>query len=159
MTSPIPEPDESNGFLSGHVRVLRSSLRRLTGRDLPGLPDDAAAAARAVFHAPYVLLSHNTEADPVFNYANRTALNLFEMTWAEITRLPSRFSAETPERTERARLLAEVTAHGFIRDYAGIRISKSGRRFRIRHATVWNLTDESGTARGQAAMFAEWDYI
>ena len=30
-----------------------------------------------------------------------------------------------------ARLLAAVTSHGFIDDYSGVRISKSGRRFRI----------------------------
>ena len=39
-------------------------------------------------------------------------------------------AAEAPLREERARLLAAVAANGFIDDYSGIRISKSGRRFR-----------------------------
>ena len=64
-----------------------------------------------------------------------------------------------PDRDERARLLAAVTANGFIDDYAGIRISKTGRRFRIAQATVWNLLDESGTFSGQAAMFSRWEFL
>ena len=81
---------------------------------------------------------------------------IFEMKWDEFTALPSRLSAEAPERGERERLLAEVARTGFIRDYAGIRIAKSGKRFRIEHATVWNVADERGVARGQAAMFGAW---
>lgn len=153
------EPDATNAFHAGHVRLMRESLRRLAGAELcdPALED--AEAARAVFLAPFAVVSHGTEADPVFNYGNRVALDLFEMTWEEFTALPSRLSAEAPEREERMRLLAEVSAHGFIRDYAGIRISRSGKRFRIERATVWNLADDEGTGRGQAAMFGRWEYL
>lgn len=63
-----------------HVTLLRQSLKHWTGRDLvpPDLDDSRAAA---VFDAPFAVVSHGTEADPVFNYANRTALQLFEMDW------------------------------------------------------------------------------
>jgi hypothetical protein len=40
-----------------------------------------------------------------------------------------------------------------------VRVSASGRRFRISGATVWNLVDEQGWRRGQAAAFAEWQYL
>ena len=50
-------------------------------------------------------------------------------------------------------------ANGFIDDYAGIRISKTGRRFRIAQATVWNLLDERGIYSGQAAMFLRWEFL
>lgn len=153
----FPEPSESNGHLQEHARLLRSSLRSLTGMDLTDPTLDDAAAAHALFHAPFAVVSHDTAEDPVFNYANLTALGLFEMTWAEFTALPSRFSAEAPNREERARLLAEVTMSGCIRNYAGVRISRTGRRFRISEATVWNLTDPSGARAGQAAMFAHWE--
>jgi MEKHLA domain len=63
---------------------------------------------------------------------------------------------EAPERQERERLLARVTAHGIIDDYSGIRIAKSGRRFRILRATVWNLSDAAGRPLGQAAAFSDW---
>ena len=73
--------------------------------------------------------------------------------------MPSRLTAEAPNREERARLLAQVTQHGFIDDYSGIRISTRGRRFRIAQATVWNLRDETGHPCGQAAMFAHWEFL
>ena len=122
------EPSESNAFLTEHVRLLRQSLRRLTGMELCDPSMNDGEAARAVFFAPFVVVSHDTSDDPVFNYANQAALDLFEMTWEEFTALPSRKSAETPDRAERARLLEEVTTKGFIEDYAGVRTSKSGRR-------------------------------
>ncbi len=139
-----------------HAAILRASHRRLLGRDLPA---DGADPARALFEAPFVLVSHGTETDPVLNYGNRAALRLWEMSWEELTRTPSRYTAEAPNREERARLLAEVSARGFIEHYAGIRISKGGRRFRIESATVWNLTDEAGGRWGQAALFDRYTFL
>ena len=92
------------------------------------------------------------------NYGNAAALALWELGWEEFTRTPSRQTAEAPLREERARLLAAVTAHGFIDDYSGIRISKSGRRFRIAQATVWNLA-AAGQPYGQAALFSKWEFL
>ncbi len=137
--------------------VLRSH-RRWTGRDLL-VPAPGADAAQAAWEAPFVLVSHGTEADPVLWYGNRMALDLWEMDWAAFTSTPSRFTAEAPFREERARLMAAVTARGFIDDYAGIRITRTGRRFRIHRATVWNVVDDSGAAAGQAATFSDWDWI
>lgn len=152
-------PCEENDFLSPHVDLLRRSLKRLTGRDLapPGL--SSSEAARTVFEAPFVVLSHDTAEDPVFNYANLRALELFEATWDQLTTLPSRRSAEAPQRAERERLLQEVTANGYIADYAGVRISLGGCRFRIAQALVWNLIDDDGCRRGQAAMISQWEYL
>jgi hypothetical protein len=135
------------------------SFRRFTGRDLlPGL-FNPLGLSRNLFAAPFVLVSHGTEADPVLNYGNAAALDLWEMTWEELTRTPSRLTAEAPNRAERARLLEAVTARGFIDDYSGVRISKTGRRFQIAQATVWNLVTESGEPCGQAAMFKEWKFL
>jgi hypothetical protein len=142
-----------------HSAVLVRSYLKFTKRDLlPGL-FNPLGLSKNLFHAPFVLVSHGTEADPVLNYGNQAALNLWEMSWEELTRTPSRLTAEAPEREERARLLAEVTAHGFIDNYSGIRISKSGRRFRIARATVWNLVTERGEPCGQAATFSEWEFL
>jgi hypothetical protein len=76
-----------------------------------------------------------------------------------LTRTPSRLTAEAPNREERARLLEVVTKRGFIDDYSGVRISKSGRRFKISRATVWNLVSENGEPHGQAATFSDWKFI
>jgi hypothetical protein len=78
------------------------------------------------------------------------------MTPAQFLGLPSRFSAEAPLREERQALLDRVSRHGFIDDYAGVRIAADGRRFRIEAATVWNLVDPDGSVHGQAAAFSRW---
>lgn len=145
-------------WLADHVARLARSHFRWTGRELfPGVrPGDLAPVA---WEAPRILVSHGTQADPVLNFGNRAALTLWDMSWDEFTRTPSRLTAEAPERDERARLMAQVTEHGFIANYAGIRVSRSGRRFRIHSATVWNILDENGQAAGQAATFDQWQWI
>lgn len=140
-----------------HAVTLARSFRHWLGRDLlPGVAEPRGLA-EALFAAPFVLVSHGTQADPVLNYGNRAALARWEMSWEELTRTPSRLTAEPVAREERARLLAEVTRHGHIANYAGVRIAKSGRRFRISEAVVWNLLDEAGASCGQAARFDRWE--
>ena len=149
-------PSAANDFLRPHVELLLASHLRLTGRRL--WPSEAlgAALAREVFEAPFVLLSHGVEADPIFNYANRAALALFQYTWDEFIRIPSRESAEPANQAARAALMQKVTTQGYVDDYSGVRIAKSGARFRIERATVWNVVDAGGVYRGQAATFSEW---
>jgi hypothetical protein len=145
------------------TQLIARSLKHWTGRELlpPEVPPGAAAPeyAEQIFRAPFVLVSHGTETDPILNYGNAAALALWEMSWDELTRTPSRLTAEAPNREERARLLAAVAARGFIDDYTGIRISKRGRRFRIAQATVWNLLNARGQPAGQAAMFSGWEFV
>jgi hypothetical protein len=148
-----------NSAVIAQTQLIARSLKAFKQRDLlPGIFSPADFAEK-IFHAPFVLVSHGTEADPVLNYGNAAALALWEMSWEELTRTPSRLTAEALNREERARLLAAVTARGFIDDYSGIRISKTGRRFRIAQATVWNLISESGRPAGQAAMFSRWEFL
>lgn len=149
-------PAESNNYLASHVQLLRDSLRVLSGRDLVGPGVGPLEAARLIFYAPFVVLSHNTDPDPILTYANQACMKLFEIDWEHVVVTPSRYTAEAPLRDERERLLARVAAAGFIEDYAGVRVSSSGRRFMITNATVWNLVDKQRTLRGQAAMFESW---
>jgi PAS domain-containing protein len=148
-------------LMTAHVACLLASYDQRIGRPLlarePGESD--AECALRLYQAPFVVLSHGIEPDPLFNYANRAAQSLFELTWDEFVGLPSRLSAEAPERGERERLLARVSAHGYIDDYSGVRITKSGRRFRILRAVVWNLSDARGRPIGQAASFADWEPV
>jgi hypothetical protein len=120
---------------------------------------DASSLAQRLFDAPFVLLSHGTELDPILNYGNRMALTLWETTWERFTQTPSRFTAEEPLRDTRARVLAEVAQRGYADDYQGIRVSFSGRRFLIEHAVVWTIMDASDRYQGQAAMFEQWTYL
>lgn len=133
------------------LKCVVDSFRRLTGRSL--VAESAGDLWQACWAAPRVIVAHGTEADPIFFYGNQLALTRFELDFDAFTRLPSRYSAEALLREEREALLARVRDHGFIDDYAGIRISASGRRFRIEQAVVWNVLDESSQRIGQAATF------
>ncbi len=154
-----PPPSTDNEYLADHVSVLLKSLNELTGRTLVPLGLSNFSAAKTLYEAPFVVLSHNTAAEPVFNYANLTAQRLFELNWGAITTLPSRKSAEAVERDERSRLLQRVTENGYIDDYTGIRISSSGRRFRVYDAVVWNMYDTDNVYCGQGATFSRWTFV
>ena len=159
MNISIGKPDLTSTFMADHVALLRSSFEKLTGKELVPSNMSTVEAAHFLFDAPFAVISHNSDADPLFNYANRKAMQLFEMVWPEIIGLPSRMSAEPANRDERTRLLQRVTDKGYIDDYSGIRISSSGRRFKISDAIVWNLTNEQGEYVGQAAMFGNWAFV
>lgn len=152
MTEPGPE----NAWLSEHAELLIASYRRITGRELVEQKGSRTDIARALYEAPLGVVSHGLGADPVFNYGNRKALELFEMSWRDFVALPSRESAEPLDRAERQTLLDRVGRDGFVDDYRGVRISSTGRRFRIEQATVWNVVDESNLYRGQAAVIFRW---
>ena len=152
-------PTEENNFLVEHIVDIRNSYRQLLLEDLlPDLQTDEQFA-RQLFYAPFALVSHDTASDPVFNYANLKALELFELNWEDFAALPSRLSAEPVNQAERERLLAEVTENGYINHYEGVRISSTGKRFLIRNAVVWNLLDNKQRYKGQAAWFNEWVFL
>jgi hypothetical protein len=145
--------------LAEHLRRLAASFTCWTGRALIAAPNDADGLAKRLFEAPFVLLSHGTESDPILNYGNRMALTLWETDWEQFTRMPSRLTAEPLAREERARVLADVTRRGYTDAYRGVRISFAGRRFVIERAVVWTIVDANERYQGQAAMFEEWAYI
>jgi hypothetical protein len=134
------------------------SYQHWTGQSL--LPEPANISpqqlAQALFEADFVVLSHGRETDPILNYGNQQALDLWQASWLEFTQMPSRLTAEPMERQERAKLLAQAAAQGYIDGYRGIRIARNGERFWIENAMIWTLLDEQGQISGQAATFAQW---
>lgn len=142
--------------------VIRLSLRLLhsfqhwTGRNLIDSDDLAIVVAQKLYEAPFVLVSHGTEPEPIFNYGNRKALELWQLDWEAFTNLPSRCSAEPVEQKERERLLASVKNQGFISNFRGIRISSTGERFKIEDGTIWNVLDSEQRICGQAATYNRW---
>ncbi|WP_461535292.1 MEKHLA domain-containing protein [Spongorhabdus nitratireducens] len=143
-----------------HIEILLKSYHNYFAEPLlPGTDHDNAAALETLWNADFVVVSHGTEPDPVFNFGNPTALKLFELSFSDLTRLPSRKSAEAVSQAERDRLLAEVTEHGCIQNYTGVRVSSTGKKFFIENARVWNLYVESGAYYGQAAMFKSWKFV
>jgi hypothetical protein len=130
------------------LELIHNSYQRLTGKSLM-----AAFDPLALWNAPRAIVAHGTEADPVFFYGNRLALQLFGMNFEEFARLPSRYSADPMAQQARVALLDKVTKQGFVDGYSGVRIAKGGVRFHIADATIWNLLDETGVCHGQAATF------
>ena len=130
---------------------MADSYLRLLGRPLvPGDLPVGEAAQWLYEQAPFAVLAHNVAPDPVFMYANKAAQQRFGYSWDEITQLPSRLSAEAPNREERQRFLERVQRLGYETGYKGVRITRSGQRFMIEEATLWQLVDDEGNLRGQA---------
>ncbi|PEQ11138.1 MEKHLA domain-containing protein [Novosphingobium sp. PC22D] len=136
---------------ASRIRLIAQSHHRLMGKPLAEVGGDAVAA---LWSAPFALVAHGDETDPLFFFGNRVALERFGYSVEEFIGLPSRLSAEAPLRDERRRMLERVAERGYIDDYAGTRITRSGERFEISRALVWNLVDEAGRMHGQAARFA-----
>ncbi len=144
--------------LEMHSNLLADSFHRLVGRPLVETKSHASLA-EALFNAPFVVVSHGLEDDPLLNYGNAIALELWEMSWDELTSTPSRQTAEPANQQERAEAMARVKKAGFTEGYSGIRISKSGRRFLINDTVIWNVTTADKIYCGQAATFASWTFL
>lgn len=142
-----------------HCDRLVESYRHWTGRELIAASSSTTDVAQRLFDAPFVLLSHGTESDPILNYGNRMALALWETAWEQFTGMASRLTAEPRVRDDRARLLTDVTRRGYVDDYTGIRITVNGRRFLIERAEVWSVVDRAERHWGQAARFDRWTYL
>lgn len=151
-------PGYRDAFIAQSTLLL-DNFARLLGRDLIGRTGDAEGDARRLYAAPFAVLSHGTESDPVLNYANATALELWETTLETLLTTPSRLTAEPLAQDAREKVLKETAARGFLSGYSGIRISATGRRFRIANVTIWNLAHDDGRPAGQAATFDQWSAV
>jgi len=138
---------------------LLDSYRHYIGNDLIERTPDAEQQARTLFEASFVVVSHGVEPDPILNYANQTALDLWELSWDRFIKTPSRLTTEPDERAERERLLTQARAEGYYDGYRGVRISSTGRRFRVEQALIWTVIDSAGRPIGQAATFSQWSHL
>jgi MEKHLA domain len=141
-----------------HSQRLIKSFHDWTGNlllDVDGSPEEVA---QKLFTAPFVLVSHGTEPDPIFNYGNHKALELWELTWEEFTKMPLRKTAEEILQPERDRLLKSVALQGFSH-FSGVRITSTGKRFHIQDGIIWNLFDEQDQFCGQAAVYSQCTFI
>lgn len=163
-----PSPDTPNGSeedmwqhpsVIQWTQLLLDSYRHWMNQDLIERGASPLEESRRLFESSFVVVSHGVQEDPILNYGNRVALDLWEMSWEELTRTPSRLTAEPPNQEERAQMLERATQHGFIDDYRGIRISKTGKRFLVDKAIVWNVVDNQGHKQGQAATFSQWSFF
>jgi hypothetical protein len=115
--------------------------------------------AEYLFNSAFIVASHGTEKDPLLNYGNRAALSLWAMDWQQFIQTPSRLTAESNNREERAEVLEKVKVQGYISDYRGVRISKTGKRFLADPIVIWNIRKPDGAIIGQGATFSTWKYL
>ena len=139
-------------------QILANSYRQALGEDLIAY-DSPEQLAQNLFQAPFVLVSHGTQTDPIFNYANQTAMQLWGLDWAEFVRTPSASVTQPDEMEDRAAMLQQAAERGYIDNYEGTRIAKSGKKFLIKQVRLWNLQDEKGDRCGQAATFPSWQWL
>jgi len=142
-----------------HTQRLINSFLHWTGSSLLKAEGSPQQLARALFEAPFPVFSHNTALDPIYNYGNQKALELWELEWEQLTQMPSRYSAESMDQEERLALLNQVTTKGYLSNGQGVRVSSSGKRYMISDFTIWNLLDNDNQYCGQAATFSQWTLI
>lgn len=143
-----------------HLDLVFNSLQKCAGINLASrfnLPTSAEitpSTAKFVYeHPTFVLLSHSTDLDPIFTYANTAAQKLFKMDYTLFTSTPSRYSAEEGgDREQRQIFMEKVKTQRYVDDYEGTRVASDKSRFLIR-AIVWELYDEDNVRRGAAAFF------
>lgn len=140
-------------------QLLFNSFRHWLGRELMERTGGAEQQARNLYYAPFVVVSHGMEGDPILNYGNKIALDLWDLDWERFTKTPSRLTAEPVNQAERARMLAQAQEKGYIDDYQGVRITGTGRRFLVQQAIVWNVVGSEGEQLGQAATFSRWTFL
>jgi hypothetical protein len=140
-------------------QLLLDSYRHWIGKDLIDRTPNAKQQARLLFEASFVVVSHGVEPDPILNYGNQTALDLWELSWDQFIKTPSRLTAEPDDRAERGSMLERARLNGYFDGYRGVRISSTGRRFLVEQALIWNVIDPAGNPIGQAATFSQWSNV
>ena len=148
-----------NAEVTIHNQRMLNSFRKWTSKELITRTGSPEQDAQILFEVSFAVVSHGIESEPIFKYGNKKALELFEMDWDEFTKMPSRNSAESIHQEQRAKFMDKVTRNGFVDNYQGVRVSKTGRRFLIKGAIVWNVLNEDGNYCGQAATFDKWEYL
>ena len=119
---------------------------------------DLREVSKQLFEAEFIVASDGTQVDPILNYGNQKALDVWELTWDEFMQTPSRKTAETIEQKERDRLLAETTEKGFCY-FSTIRITKTGKRFKINNGIVWKVINKEQVYQGKAACFSDFYFL
>jgi len=160
-----PSPIWHDPLMVTHAGILIRSHHLATGKELVPLKlldADPAAAAKELFFLPdRVVVSHGTQNDgegPVLNYGNSAALQRWAASWEQLTAMPSKYTAEPVEQSERQAFLQQVLDKGFVDNYVGIRIALDKTRFCMLDGCVWNVrVPEFEGLIGQAATFSRWD--
>ena len=157
MIRSMPPPDTTNNYYRDRLSIVLENLKRWTSYDLIkeyGFSEETLG--EQVFHADFYILSHDCTADPILNYGNARVLELWEVSWDELTNMRSQDTAKPVDRATRLAAMERVKLQNYISGYSGMRISKTGTEFEILDVTIWNLFTSNGDPYGQAAWFKKY---
>lgn len=143
-----------------HAILLDRSLKRLTGRGIYDRIGVQPSSPKGIYNTVclnerFVLISHGTESNPIYNFGNVAALQAFARSWDDI-KFPSAESVVLRSQDEvlRKELMMKVTKNGFVEGASGIRVRGDGKFIKLVDAIVWNCYDmDDSTYVGQAAFF------
>jgi hypothetical protein len=147
-------PSPQNNYHQEHISMMLENLKRWTSYDL--IEDYGFSIDRLgeeVFNADFYILSHTHAIDPILNYGNNLVLQLWEVSWEELTSMYSKDTAKPVDRSARSSVMDRVKKYNYISGYDGDRVSKTGIEFKILDVTIWNLFLDNGNPYGQAAWF------
>lgn len=142
----VDDPDE-------WLRCVSDSLEQYYGKSLY---DELSVSGPGAIHnnERYVVISHGTQDDPVYNYGNKAGLLFFGYPEHEFVQLPSRYSAPSGAlRQDRSQIVQHVLDHGWTIIDEAIRQNKARESFRVRRILYFNVNDDDGKRIGQAATF------
>lgn len=147
------KPDVGNGFQRNHMNLMRNNLVRAGGVDIFNFSKAGVEAAERMFHAPFALFSYGNEEEPIYNYANLTALKLFDISWEDLTQTRIQDSFEAEEWKKHLGIMNQVQEKGALPNYCSSRKIKTGKSFHFKKGIIWSLKDEYLTHTGQAVVF------
>jgi hypothetical protein len=124
-----------------HLKILDDSLRRLTKKGLAermGIVRSESIYSDIHLNDRFVVISHGTEKDPIYNYGNSACLAAFARTWDELCKIPSADSVvrRSVDENLRVELMLRVTRDGYVEGASGIRVTGDGRFLRLVDAVV-----------------------
>lgn len=67
------EPSATNQYQAAHVGLILDSYRQLLRHDLLPRSTNLEQLAQELYHAPFVVLAHDSAPDPVFGMVQNTA--------------------------------------------------------------------------------------
>lgn len=135
------------------VDMSSHSLYRLTGKSMYDRMENIGCASQVHESIRFAVLSHGTQDDPIFCYANKGALQLFQWPESEIYQLPSRYSApEGKLRDDRSNAISTTAQQKFSFITSATRQTKTGNLFEMNDVLLWNVYDNDGVRVGQTAL-------
>ena len=102
-----------------HISILNSSLQKYSGKDIyeqMGLAKETSTFRDIYQNSRFALISHNTEMDPIYNYANEACQEIFAKSHDELCVLPSRscVAVQFEDEDLRVELMRRVTTDGYV---------------------------------------------